>query len=48
MATFDLASSARNLGLLRTADEETEISLRGAPHLASFQVILLIECPELK
>lgn len=36
MATFDLAYSSRNLGLLRMADKETEIGLRGVLHLASF------------
>lgn len=47
MATFDLASSARNLGQLRVADEEAEISLRGILLVASFHVVLLMECPEL-
>lgn len=47
MATFDLASSARNLGQLRVAVEEAEVNLRGILHLAAFQVVLLRECPEL-
>lgn len=36
MATFDLASSAGNLGLLRMADEEAEIGLRGVLHLSKW------------
>jgi len=44
---FDLASSARNLGLLRMADEEAEIGIRGVLHLASSRAVLFMECPEL-